>query len=179
MENSPKKNLGGKKRLGSIIKCKACGKEYYVPKNRELKSKFCSLMCMNHLQYDKTKYTCKGCKKTFDVCESDKKRKFCSLKCRSLAAIDQKERRKRHRAGTIKRRGYIYGKNIKKQLKLTRELYCDYCDYNEYEVCLDIHHVNGNADDNSLSNISVLCAMCHRKLHNGIIQARAIVSRAK
>lgn len=63
---------------------------------------------------------------------------------------------------------------------------CLVCGYNEYSFCLDLHHKDGQDKEDNISrmvtkNFSwdkieneinkcvVLCAICHRKLHAGII----------
>jgi len=46
---------------------------------------------------------------------------------------------------------------------------CMRCEYAEFEECLDIHHIIprflGGSD--SVNNLLVLCASCHRSLHLG------------
>lgn len=63
---------------------------------------------------------------------------------------------------------------------------CCYCGYNEHPIALDFHHLIGEDKDRTISNAinrkwnierlileiqkcSILCAICHRLLHNGII----------
>lgn len=42
---------------------------------------------------------------------------------------------------------------------------------NKCEICgctesLELHHINGNHQDNRLENLQILCANCHRKTDN-------------
>lgn len=63
---------------------------------------------------------------------------------------------------------------------------CVVCGYSEHSVCLDLHHRDGEDKENNVSRLVtqnaswkkiqseidkciVLCAICHRKLHSGLI----------
>ena len=41
---------------------------------------------------------------------------------------------------------------------------CAVCGYAEDEDLLEVHHINENHSDNELSNLIILCPLCHRKL---------------
>ena len=41
---------------------------------------------------------------------------------------------------------------------------CAVCDWNEDEDILEVHHIDENRDHNELSNLIILCPICHRKL---------------
>jgi len=42
---------------------------------------------------------------------------------------------------------------------------CHSCGKSEAFERLDVHHINGDKEDNRLQNITVLCKECHRKKH--------------
>ena len=42
---------------------------------------------------------------------------------------------------------------------------CEKFGYDEYDFCLDIHHIDMNENNNDISNLAVLCVICHKKLH--------------
>lgn len=48
-------------------------------------------------------------------------------------------------------------------LKLLGEK-CEGCGYDEYSLLLDVHHLDGNRNNNKLENLMVLCPMCHAKV---------------
>lgn len=81
--------------------------------------------------------------------------------------------------------------SIKKDLILAKkQVGCSQCGYNEYNFCIDLHHVNPNDKDSrlrkhgtfqclpledlilELDKCTPLCAMCHRKVHAGIIKLK-------
>jgi hypothetical protein len=45
---------------------------------------------------------------------------------------------------------------------------CERCGYNEYAMCIDVHHIDENHSNNDPSNLIQLCAICHRLLHNNM-----------
>lgn len=152
--------------------CVACNKEFYVPKYRIESARFCSLICQNHKQYSRYKFICEGCGRNCETSPSRKnyKKKFCSLECREYKAKNDKERRKKQRALKIIKRGHHSKiRTLRKYISEFKEMKCEHCGYKEYEFCLDMHHKDHNPNNNSIENIGILCCMCHRKLHKGII----------
>ena len=64
-------------------------------------------------------------------------------------------------------------------------LQCDICGYNRCFAALEFHHIDGSTKENSISNMRtrsensirqeiekcvLLCANCHREVHNGILE---------
>lgn len=147
--------------------CVVCSKPYRTKPYLANRSKYCSRECQIHGQYPSITKVCKGCKKEFKVSNSRVNTKFCSLHCKSLLARTNKESRKNERNVTSKRLGFNHNRNIRKSLGLEKFV-CAVCGYNEHKFCLDIHHLDHNAENNNLENIIILCAICHRKLHWGI-----------
>lgn len=153
--------------------CLACGVEFYVPQYRAIKAKFCSHYCQNHKQYEasRLKFTCKGCGKETEDSPSrvGKARKYCSLDCRSNTAMTTKERRQKQKALQKLKRGNNSARNLRNWVFKVKPATCQVCGYSEYKFCLDLHHIDNNPNNNTLENVAVLCCMCHRKLHKGII----------
>jgi len=160
-----------KPKNGVYKNCVNCGTSFYVPKYRENSAKFCSVDCLNHGQYEVHEKICEGCGKTFKVSNSRINRKFCSLECRTLKTIDAKQRRARMRTWRAAHSSKsLKGPQLKKViLAHTGELKCYVCGYDEYDFCLDTHHIDNNPNNNDPSNLICLCAICHRKLHKGVI----------
>lgn len=161
-----------KKREGLIKNCVACKKEFYVPLYRKEIAKFCSKKCQNHAQYDKYKFHCACCGK--EVITSPSKRRqrkrFCSMECKTFNSYTEKTRRAQSRAyNKLFRNRKISQRTLRRSIFLVKEIKCEKCGYMEFDFCLDIHHKDGNCTNNSLENIAILCAFCHRKVHKGII----------
>ena len=153
-------------RTGKIKKCLACGKEYYVPVWRLGKSKFCSRDCQNHTQYKSLKKICNGCGKEFLVSNSRSKQKFCGEGCRTLKSKDVVYHRKQSKICSAQSRGWR-SKYLRKQVLQEHNNKCDICGFNDYDYCLDVHHLDMNPKNNERNNLGLLCVICHRKLHKG------------
>lgn len=70
------------------------------------------------------------------------------------------------RAAGIDQGGYSEDwKEISAKLRAEKHYVCQDCgiDLSDHPRLLHVHHVNGNKRDNSLTNLQVLCADCHRK----------------
>lgn len=162
----------GKKRSGIIKQCKACNKDFYVPQYRLNTANFCSLICQNHKQYETYKFICEGCGKKCETSPSRKyhKKKFCSIECRSLKSKNDREIRKKQKIYQILKRGNNSSRKLRKYISEIKDMKCEYCGYHEYEFCLDMHHIDNNPNNNHYTNIAILCCICHRKLHKGIIR---------
>lgn len=59
----------------------------------------------------------------------------------------------------------------KKQLQKRCDKKCHFCDVSEYEL-LDVHRLIPGADGGKYKkgNMVVACALCHRKIHAGMIK---------
>ena len=51
--------------------------------------------------------------------------------------------------------GRVYKLLLKKEI-------CEMCDFKGLQCQLDIHHIDGNRNNNKRNNLKVLCANCHR-----------------
>lgn len=164
----------GKARSGVNVNCIACSNEFYVPSYRKDTAKFCSHECQNHKQYDKHIFNCKSCGKEVMTSLSRKtaSKKFCSVECREANAMGIKERRKHAKALQKLKRGTSSNRGLRKYVFCFKPKICEVCNYDEYDFCLDLHHIDEDPTNNELINIAVLCCMCHKKLHKEIIKLK-------
>ncbi len=164
----------GKLKKGIHKKCKACKKEFYVPKYRIKTARFCSIDCQNHKQYIRSKHQFFKCRKKFEDSPSRAlRKKFCSLDCRAEFQRIYKttqEKRKAQKILVNNKRGINWSTNNRKHVFALKEKKCEICGYHEYDFCLDIHHKDENPNNNDIKNLLVLCVICHRKYHKGIIE---------
>lgn len=152
-----------------ILNCKCCSKEYHVPNYRKDTSKYCSTNCQNKGQYLSIIKICPTCSKEFKVSNSRVKTIYCSSECRHATNTDLVNRRKKVKRAAIVSRGVSTSKTLRKFVFDIKPKKCEACGYNEYEFCLDIHHIDENARNNDINNLAVLCCMCHKKLHKGVL----------
>lgn len=155
------------KKLGQNKNCIACKKIFYVPNYRVQKAKFCSKYCLNHSQYKSIKKICLGCKNEFYVSNSRIRKKFCTFECKILISKTTTELRKSQKKWVRLNRPNS-GRPMRKNLFLFRDKKCEMCGYDEYDFCLDIHHINENHNDNRIENLAILCVICHRAHHKGV-----------
>lgn len=162
----------GKERKGIIKKCRACDTEFYVPQYRIKTASFCSLTCQNHKQYERFIFSCESCGKLQQAPPSRRKekKKFCSIECRDIKAKNDKEKRKSQKVLQIARRGNIKAATLRKYISQFKKMECENCGYHAYDFCLDMHHIDHNPTNNAPDNIRILCCICHRMLHKGIIK---------
>lgn len=60
--------------------------------------------------------------------------------------------------------GKIEGKNYREKALREYEHKCSICNWNEDVDILEVHHIDENRENNQLSNLIILCPLCHRKL---------------
>ncbi len=163
----------GRKKTGVVKQCDACGKDYYVPAYRAETARFCSRDCQNHLQHERLIKQCVGCNKEFTVSNSREPSKYCSVECRNehrkpKIAYESEKRKLTNAINTLNRDLKSTSK-IRYYLTRLCPAKCQSCGLEDDWCCFDLHHINGNPNDNRLENIAVLCAICHRKLHSKLL----------
>ena len=70
--------------------------------------------------------------------------------------------------------------NLKRILKSGREYKCEICGISEWqnsEIKLQVHHVDGNRTNNNLCNLQLLCPNCHSQTDNFCSKNRAKVPK--
>lgn len=139
---------GGKRRRKTKIdNCKGCNKEFYH--FHWDKQEYCSRGC--YYIKDKVKSTCKSCGKETMKSLSTSNRNdsnYCDRECYNNRRKENLKRLKRHTA---------YYDDLLEGTK------CG-CGINEIYL-LQIHHKDGNHNNNEPDNLEVVCANCHIKRH--------------
>jgi len=131
--------------------------------------KFCSQSCSithnNRLRISKQiNVVCITCNISFKTHQHDAK--FCSRECFNLERKRIKdteiESGECQTMSTRRYKVYLYEKHGEKCMK------CGWNEVNEYtgKIPLELHHVDGNPDNNSLENLEILCPNHHSLTKN-------------
>lgn len=132
--------------------------------------KYCSESCKNVAQNDKhdNVIICYECGKTFKT--YNKERKFCSTHCASEYRKKQLLNKWLRNELTVQPTSGLC-ESIRKYLFEKHEFKCDKCGFEGYNritgnTILQIHHLDGNSNNNSIENLQVLCPNCHAMTEN-------------
>ena len=156
----------GKKRKAVSVVCKYCDKRFLKPE-RFMKENndnhFCCRQHANLYKSTKQKVICSVCDDEFYTNPARIKRSksglfFCSRKC--------KDEGQKITSGIKGVWPAHYGTSNGRWTyrKISIEHYgaiCECCKYNEHIEILQVHHIDGNRENNSIENLIVLCPNCH------------------
>ena len=152
------------------VTCCKCGKEYdielkkYNAKTKEGSNFYCSKECKHHK--NSVLCQCATCGKPVWRTQSQlSKSKTGNVYCSKSCAASQNNRLfkigKNHG-------GYVDGHSSYRAMALSHyPNVCMCCGWNEDERVLEVHHIDGDRTNNQLSNLSILCPTCHRKITLG------------
>jgi hypothetical protein len=153
-------------------RCELCGTVTYVPKNRLKGRRYCSTSCAQRGQRNRVSLVCAHCGKVFERPASKDGRNtksgltFCSRACKDDA----------QRIGGLEEiQPDHYGSGIRNyRVKAFRHYgpRCAVCGYNEYTEMLDVHHKDGDRENNLVENLIVLCVWCHARRTRGVPRHR-------
>jgi hypothetical protein len=142
--------------------CKHCNGS--IPYNKRI-NKFCSHSCSatyNNIKKGKRISNCLFCRTPFY--QTRKKKRLCSTKCRDL--LRKKKMCEKIESGKYKTKSSTcpHKSPLKQYLLEKRGCKCECCKnmmwLNE-PILLTVHHINGDAYDNHLENLQLLCWNCH------------------
>ncbi len=158
----------GHKRQAKKVKCLTC-KKNFLKATRFIKpniKNYCSIKCANIGQHNRVILSCDTCNKTFKrVISKTKYSKsglyFCSRICKDIAQKlgGRKEIQPPH-----------YGQSLRVYRSIAFQTYdskCAVCDYDNHIEILEVHHIDGNRENNDALNLIILCPNHHAALTRG------------
>lgn len=156
----------GKKRKAVRVICDYCNKEYLKPLRfaNKLKHTFCSKECSKKFHENKIEVECAFCNKKFKKIKSRLNTKsglsFCCRKCKDEAQRLEnnfKQLWPSHYESNLHTYRALAFRNLPHK--------CARCGYDSDIDGLDVHHKDGNRQNNKLENLIILCGTCHRIVH--------------
>lgn len=154
--------------------CNYCGKIFdaQIRFLNKGEAKYCSRSCASYGFYKnkpkpKPNVECAWCNKLFYKTASRIKASksglfFCCREHKDLAQrIDGIK--------AIHPKNYSNGKSIYRDKAFrNKKAKCEKCGYERHKQCLQVHHIDHNRDNNDISNLQILCLVCHAEHHLGL-----------
>ena len=142
--------------------CCVCGKP--LPRK---KKKYCSKKCQKQVEQEFCEIKCENCGKIF---KGRQGRKYCSNRCSS-------EHRKEKLIDDWKNGKHIiseksdFPESIRNYILENAGYKCENCGFEGYNkksgrTILQIHHIDGDSNNNNENNLIVLCPNCHAMTEN-------------
>ncbi len=126
-----------------------------------------------YIPFDRTKeYFCEHCGKKIENVYSSKSNRFCSEKCRHRHTFEKYIRKwKSGEESGLYSNGYTISKHIRDYLFEKNNNKCEICGWGEVnlntnKIPLQIHHKDGNCQNNNEDNLQLLCPNCHSLTDN-------------
>lgn len=156
----------GIKRKAEKHNCEQCGKEFLRRKNASRPKKYCSKKCHEVSRRKRTIVKCTNCgkdveKKTSQLKNAKHGFHFCNRKCKEEAQKLGGKCPKIRPAhfGTSKGR-----ETYRKLIANAKNPICEECQENTIYL-LQVHHKDGDKNNNIESNFEIVCSNCHVKRH--------------
>ena len=159
---------GSRMRKAVEVICENCEKQFLKSEiaTKETNRHFCSQECYRaKVQAKHMELICDQCGEPFNWRVRNKSSKsglrFCSRKCKDQA----------QRIGGLVIPSH-YGTTEFKYREIAFRNYpkkCEMCDYDTYEQGLEVHHLDGDRQNNDKCNLMVLCGTCHRLVTFGVL----------
>lgn len=157
----------GRKRRAKEYICPNCKSKFIrAIAHTKTEKPFCSKKCfIESRKKEKPTLICDYCGKEFKRKKSKMKSKsgkyFCCRKC-----LDEARKIKNN---IVPVKHYQNGVSTYREQAINNYgAVCSHCDYNEFTEGLDVHHIDGNRENNDLDNLMVLCTLCHVLVERGI-----------
>lgn len=151
---------GKRRKLCSAV-CIQCQKSFFVPKHVLGRRRFCSRKCCSENSSKSFLVLCEYCKKSFYKKRSTIKNSvhgkfFCSRACKDIAQSFDGS------CVEIRPKHYTNGKfSYRERALRVYGKVCNFCGYMDKCAMLDVHHIDGNRENNNIGNLEVLCVWCH------------------
>lgn len=153
----------GRVRPAEEIECDSCHTTFLKRVDRIKEKNYCTRQCSSVSQRIRDKAECATCGDSFDRTPSKLKNSrsgvnFCSRKCKDIG--------QRICNGIVDIHPDHYGitdnyRNIAFRVFPRK---CGHCSYDAHPELVEVHHIDSDRSNNDISNLAVLCTLCHRAI---------------
>lgn len=156
----------GRKRNAVRKTCSYCGKDFLVRASWVNTQKYCSRKCAHESSKKRAIVNCAYCGKSFErvgskLLNSKSGLYFCCREHKDKAQSLEggiKEIMPEHYSTGEGKNDYRYRAFKKYEHK------CSICGWCEDERVLEVHHIDADRTNNDITNLTILCPICHRYL---------------
>lgn len=161
-----------------ILQCKICGKDFKIPRCRELTAKYCSKKCSDKKEHTQNLVNCRECGKEFHRKQSHQNRRivhgnFCGTECagafKSRHCIG--ENNSNYRGRNYDFDGYrIFSPAASLKLgfgkiKIHHAVVFQVLEIKKLPKGMHVHHKDCNVENNNPENLLLMLNSDHRWLH--------------
>jgi hypothetical protein len=143
------------------VNCNVCSKQFQTTSQNIKRGhgKYCSSACRNSVNQET--YTCSFCSTEFVSTKSRKNKSktnhlFCSNDCKYKAASSLAST---YSTGPAPKEIGLHTYRNRALIMLKNK--CVRCGYDEHIQLLDVDHIDSNRQNNDITNLQILCVMCH------------------
>ncbi|KKK46739.1 hypothetical protein LCGC14_3162230 [marine sediment metagenome] len=159
---------GRKRKNVVLVKCAHC--RVKVLSRKDQLRKYCSKQCSAKGRRNRIEIPCGYCGKKI---RKTKRRLSKSKSGLVFCSREHKDWAQRIDSGVKEVQPSHYGDGKSSYRKRALQEYgskCVGCNYCELEDMLDVHHIDKDRENNSLTNLVVLCVFCHALITRGLVK---------
>lgn len=150
--------------------CYVCDSIKYIPKHIYNRWKYCSVKCRGKSSQNRIATICSFCNKKIEkqrskLVGSKSGHFFCNRKCKEAAQSIE--------GGLTDIQPSHFGTgglkyNYRSRTLEAKGAKCSKCNYSKEIKMLDVDHIDGDRENNTLDNLQVLCVWCHAIKTRGV-----------
>lgn len=158
----------GKKRVAVELSCDECHLPFLKRKSFVAEKNYCSRQCAKSAQVTSCEYKCDLCSELFTrkpsaLAKSKSGLLFCTRKCKDEAQRIENNFTEMHPPHY----GQFSSNRYRDTAYAVFPKVCMACGWCKYKKLMEVHHLDSDRSNNDISNLAVLCPICHRAITLG------------